>query len=86
MQRLRYLDVWSREFGTHQPKTIQTQRLLTRLILRHRRVRLQVIRFDGGEFVSMAGEFNELRKVGVTIKSFPQSDLWVVSSCLSFSR
>lgn len=24
----------------------------------------QVIRMDGGEFVSMAGEFNELRKVG----------------------
>lgn len=24
----------------------------------------QVIRLDGGEFVSMAGEFNELRKVG----------------------
>lgn len=27
----------------------------------------QVIRFDGGEYVSMAGEFNELRRVSVTV-------------------
>lgn len=85
MQRLRYLDVWSREFeqaDTHPPKTVQT----SETILRHRRVPLQVIRFDGGEFVSMAGEFNELRKVGVPIKTFPQLHVLVVSSCLSFSR
>uniref|UniRef100_A0A3B5B1T5 2,4-dienoyl-CoA reductase 1 n=1 Tax=Stegastes partitus TaxID=144197 RepID=A0A3B5B1T5_9TELE len=31
-----------------------------------------VIRFDGGEYVSMAGEFNELRRVSVTLNCFRQ--------------
>ncbi len=36
----------------------------------------QVIRFDGGEYVSMAGEFNELRRVSAVLKCFPQKHEW----------
>lgn len=32
----------------------------------------QVIRFDGGEYVSMAGEFNDLRRVSVMLLWLPQ--------------
>lgn len=33
----------------------------------NRNVCFQVIRFDGGEYVSLAGEFNELRSVSVAL-------------------
>lgn len=48
----------------------------------------QVIRFDGGEFVFMAGEFNELHKVSVAIKRFPQREAFLsfLSSCSSFCQ
>lgn len=40
-----------------------------------------MIRFDGGEFVFMAGEFNELNKVGVAIKRLLQREAFFVFFC-----
>lgn len=44
----------------------------------------QVIRFDGGEFVFMAGEFNELHKVGVAIERLLQREAFYVFFVILF--
>lgn len=37
----------------------------------------EVVRFDGGELVSMAGEFNELRSVSFTFKGAVGGFGWI---------